>query len=79
MNRGKAAESALSGGRMNYLPGFGEESTGKSVPDCIRDIWAMIEGHNMIYLNFSNLLAAVNRLRLSLKEELRSAIAGMCL
>ena len=39
----------------------------KPFPDCVRDLWALMDGPNILNLNFNTVLTAVKQLKKSCK------------
>ena len=70
LNKHTKNKTALQNGRMTFLPGFEDLSMFKSVEQCAQDIWAMLEGHNMLDLNFGKCLAAVRCFKRAIKQRL---------
>ena len=76
MNKHTKNRTALQNGRMTFLPGFEDLTMFKSVEQCVQDIWSLIEGHNMLDLNFGKCLAAVRNFKRAVKQRLTQAANG---
>ena len=64
--------TAIQNGRLQFLPGFAHYSTTKGIESCVQDLWQMIEGNNMLELNFTKVYDAVQRLRRAIKRRVET-------
>ena len=64
---GNYGDDAIVGGRMRCLPGFAGVSMVRPFPDCVRDLWSLIEGRNMLNLSFDSVVDCLKQMRKSAK------------
>lgn len=65
MQVGSNGGDAIVGGRMRCLPGFRGLSMVKPFPDCVRDLWSLLDGPNMLNLSFASALNAIKQMQKS--------------
>ena len=53
---------------MRCLPGFSGASAVKPFPETVRDLWQLLDGPNMLNLQFDSVLACVQNMRKSVKS-----------
>ena len=68
LNEGSFGNDAIVGGRMRCLPGFSGVSMVRPFTDCVRDLWVLIEGKNMLNLSFNAILDCLKQMRKSAKH-----------
>ena len=61
---------------MRFLPGFAGVSMVKPFPDCVRDLWQLIDGSNMLNLSFNSVMTAVKQLKKSAKKWVQDSLPG---
>ena len=71
---GTFGNDAIVGGRMRCLPGFSGLSMVKPFPDTVRDLWQLVDGSNMLNLNFDEVLSKVTSLKKSAKSWIHNSI-----
>ena len=65
LQMGSHSREAISGGRMRCLPGFSGASSIKPFPETVRDLWQLLDGPNMLNLQFDAVLNCVKSMRKS--------------
>ena len=73
---GGHGKEAIIGDRMRCLPGFSGISMTKPFPDCVRELWALLDGPNMLNLSFESVLNAVKQLKKSAKAWVHDSKPG---
>ena len=76
MQVGLNGGDAISGGRMRCLPGFSGMSMTKPFPECVRDLWNLLDGPNMLNLSFDGVLNAIKQLKKSSKAWVHESKPG---
>ena len=74
---GSHGQDAVVGGRVRCLPGFSGTSMEKPFPEAVRDLWALVDGPNMLNLSFDSVMAALKQLRKSNKAWLQKSEQGL--
>ena len=74
--QGSQGRDAISGGRMRCLPGFSGASSVKPFPETVRDLWQLLDGPNMLNLQFDAVLSCVQNMRKSVKAWMNSSAGG---
>ena len=68
MGVGAKGKDPISGGRLRFLPGFSGVSMVKPFPDCVRDLWSLVDGSNMLNLNFEAVTNSLKVMKKSVKR-----------
>ena len=68
LQMGSHGREAISGGRMRCLPGFSGASAIKPFPETVRDLWQLLEGPNILSLQFDAILRCIETMRKSVNS-----------